>query len=83
MSEREEKCTHESPSNRRASTSEQGKDIPLTHSSSPAHYRHNNTFAAEIAANVSSKKRIAILEKAKVLGVKVTNADARVRAVEA
>ncbi|CAO1632191.1 unnamed protein product [Parajaminaea phylloscopi] len=44
---------------------------------------HNNTFAAEIAANVSSKKRIAILEKAKVLGVKVTNADARVRAVEA
>ncbi|PWN20653.1 ribosomal protein L32e [Microstroma glucosiphilum] len=24
---------------------------------------HNNTFAAEIAANVSSKKRIAILEK--------------------
>lgn len=26
-------------------------------------HRHNNTFAAEIAANVSSKKRIAILEK--------------------
>lgn len=47
-----------------------------------AHCRHNNTFAAEIAANVSSKKRIAILEKAKVLGVKVTNADARVRAIE-
>ena len=45
--------------------------------------RHNNTFAAEIASNVSSKKRIAILAKAKVLGVKVTNADARVRAVEA
>ncbi|PWN28165.1 putative 60S ribosomal protein L32 [Jaminaea rosea] len=44
---------------------------------------HNNTFAAEIASNVSSKKRIAILEKAKVLGVKVTNAEARVRAVEA
>ncbi|CAO1629482.1 unnamed protein product [Jaminaea pallidilutea] len=44
---------------------------------------HNTIFAAEIAANVSSKKRISILEKAKVLGVKVTNADARVRAVEA
>ncbi|CAO1623947.1 unnamed protein product [Sympodiomycopsis kandeliae] len=44
---------------------------------------HNNTFAAEIAANVSAKKRIAILEKAKVLGVKVTNAGARVRAEEA
>ncbi|KAI3620177.1 60S ribosomal protein L32 [Malassezia furfur] len=44
---------------------------------------HNNTFAAEVAHNVSSKKRIEILEKAKVLGVRVTNANARVRAQEA
>ncbi|WFD18883.1 60S ribosomal protein L32 [Malassezia caprae] len=54
---------------------------------------HNNTFAAEIAHNVSSKKRIQILEKcvyhdelttrAKILGVRVTNANARVRAQEA
>ena len=45
--------------------------------------RHNGSYAAEIAHNVSSKKRIDILEKAKVLGVKVTNAHARVRAEEA
>ncbi|PWN50424.1 putative 60S ribosomal protein L32 [Violaceomyces palustris] len=44
---------------------------------------HNASYAAEIAHNVSSKKRIEILEKAKVLGVKVTNANARVRAEEA
>lgn len=44
---------------------------------------HNASYAAEIAHNVSSRKRIEILEKAKVLGVKVTNANARVRAEEA
>ncbi|CBQ70303.1 probable 60S ribosomal protein L32 [Sporisorium reilianum SRZ2] len=44
---------------------------------------HNGVYAAEIAHNVSSKKRIDILEKAKALGVKVTNASARVRAQEA
>jgi large subunit ribosomal protein L32e len=44
---------------------------------------HNKSFAAEIAHNVSSKKRIAILEKAKILGVKVTNSGARVRVEEA
>lgn len=38
---------------------------------------HTKTFAAEIAANVSSRKRLAILEKAKTLGVKVTNPKAR------
>ncbi|WFD33451.1 60S ribosomal protein L32 [Malassezia cuniculi] len=44
---------------------------------------HNNTFAAEVAHNVSSKKRVEILNKAKILGVRVTNANARVRAQEA
>ncbi|KAL9935483.1 hypothetical protein V8E36_005831 [Tilletia maclaganii] len=44
---------------------------------------HNSSFAAEIAHSVSARKRVEILEKAKVLGVKVTNANARVRAVEA
>lgn len=44
---------------------------------------HNNTFCAEVAHNVSSKKRVDILNKAKVLGVRVTNAHARVRAQEA
>lgn len=43
---------------------------------------HNGTFAAEIAHGVSSRKRIAIVEKARVLGVKVTNSNARVRTEE-
>lgn len=44
---------------------------------------HNQTFAAEIAHNVSARKRIAICEKAKVLGVRVTNSAAKVRVEEA
>lgn len=44
---------------------------------------HNGTFAAEIAHGVSSRKRVAIVEKARVLGVKVTNSNARVRTEEA
>jgi len=39
---------------------------------------HNKTFAAEIASAVSSRKRVDILAKAKQLGVKVTNAKAKV-----
>lgn len=39
---------------------------------------HNKTFAAEIASAVSSRKRVDILAKAKMLGVKVTNARAKV-----
>ncbi|ANB13204.1 ribosomal 60S subunit protein L32 [Sugiyamaella lignohabitans] len=38
---------------------------------------HTKTYAAEIAHNVSSRKRLAIVEKAKALGVKVTNASGR------
>lgn len=38
---------------------------------------HTKTYAAEIAHNVSSRKRLEIVEKAKTLGVKVTNAKAR------
>jgi len=44
---------------------------------------HNGTYAAEIAHGVSSRKRVAIVEKARVLGVKVTNSNARVRVEEA
>jgi large subunit ribosomal protein L32e len=39
---------------------------------------HNRTYAAEIAHNVSSRKRIDIIARAKQLGVKVTNPKAKV-----
>jgi len=44
---------------------------------------HNKSYVAEIAHGVSSRKRVEILEKARVLGVKVTNSNARVKAEEA
>lgn len=40
---------------------------------------HNRTYAAEIAHAVSSRKRVEIVAKAKALGVKVTNAKARLQ----
>ncbi|KAH6603598.1 60S ribosomal l32 [Trichoderma cornu-damae] len=39
---------------------------------------HNRTHAAEIASAVSSRKRIDIISRAKQIGVKVTNAKAKV-----
>ncbi|GAA5835872.1 hypothetical protein JCM5353_007725 [Sporobolomyces roseus] len=44
---------------------------------------NNKGYAAEIAHGVSARKRVAIVEKAKVLGVKVTNSQAKVRTEEA
>lgn len=44
---------------------------------------HSGKYAAIIAHGVSSKKRIEIVSRAKVLGVKVTNASAKLRTEEA
>ncbi|KAF8314319.1 ribosomal protein L32e [Clavulina sp. PMI_390] len=43
---------------------------------------HNNTFTAEIAHGVSSRHRIDIIERAKVLAVKITNPAAKLRSEE-
>lgn len=42
----------------------------------------NRTYCAEIAHNVSSRKRIAILDRAAQLDIKVTNASAKVKVEE-
>ena len=43
---------------------------------------HNRSYAAEVAHNVSAKKRIAIVELAQKLNVKLRNAAARLRSQE-
>jgi large subunit ribosomal protein L32e len=43
---------------------------------------HNRTYAAEVAHNVSSKKRAQIIMRANQLNIKVTNAHARLRGSE-
>jgi large subunit ribosomal protein L32e len=43
---------------------------------------HNRTYAATVAHNVSARIRRAIIERAEQLAVRVTNANARLRAEE-
>ncbi|KAK6905994.1 hypothetical protein V866_006877 [Kwoniella sp. B9012] len=44
---------------------------------------HSGKYAASIAHGVSSKKRVEIVARAKVLGVKITNPNAKLRTEEA
>lgn len=43
---------------------------------------HNRVYAAEIAHAVSSKTRVAIIERARQLDVKVINAAGKLRSIE-
>ncbi|KAH8600232.1 putative DnaJ protein like protein xdj1 [Bisporella sp. PMI_857] len=65
------KTRHLTPSGHKAFLVNNVSDVDLL-------LMHNKTFAAEIAHAVSSRKRIEIVARAKQLGVKVTNAKARV-----
>ena len=42
----------------------------------------NRSYAAEVAHNVSSRKRKEIIERAQQLDIKITNSNARVRTQE-
>ncbi|MCJ1465762.1 60S ribosomal protein L32 [Pseudocyphellaria aurata] len=65
------KTRHLMPSGHKAFLVHNSSDVDLL-------LMHNKTFAAEISHAVSSRKRVEIVAKARQLGVKVTNAKARV-----
>ncbi|KAI9742006.1 MAG: 60S ribosomal protein L32 [Cirrosporium novae-zelandiae] len=62
---------HMMPSGHKAFLVQNSRDVELL-------LMHNRIYAAEIGHAVSSRKRVEIIAKAKALGVKVTNAKARV-----
>ncbi|KAH8429540.1 60S ribosomal protein L32 [Aspergillus melleus] len=65
------KTRHMMPSGHKAFLVQNPKDVELL-------LMHNRTYAAEIGHAVSSRKRVDIIQKAKELGVKVTNPRGRV-----
>jgi len=65
------KTRHMMPSGHKAFVVQNTRDLDLL-------LMHNKTYAAEIGHAVSSRKRVDIVARAKQLGVKVTNAKARV-----
>ncbi|KAJ3569631.1 hypothetical protein NPX13_g6019 [Xylaria arbuscula] len=65
------KTRHMAPNGLKAFLVSNTKDVELL-------LMHKDTYAAEIAHNVSSRKRVDIIARAKQLGVKVTNAKAKV-----
>lgn len=64
------KTRHMAPSGHKAFLVSNPADVDLL-------LLHTKSYAAEIAHNVSSRKRVAIMDKAKALGVKVTNPKGR------
>jgi len=65
------KTRHMTPSGHKAFLVNNVKDVDML-------LMHNRVYAAEIAHNVSSRKRIEIISRAKELGVRVTNIKAKV-----
>ncbi|CAF9906620.1 MAG: 60S ribosomal protein L32 [Gomphillus americanus] len=65
------KTRHMTPSGHKTFLVQNTRDVELL-------LMHNKVFAAEIGHAVASRKRVEIIAKAKQLGVKVTNAKARV-----
>ncbi|KAK7726401.1 60S ribosomal protein L32 [Botryosphaeria dothidea] len=65
------KTRHMMPSGHKAFLVNNTRDVDIL-------LMHNRTYAAEIAHAVSARKRIEIVNRAKQLGVKVTNAKAKV-----
>ncbi|GAB7339246.1 hypothetical protein MBLNU457_5901t1 [Dothideomycetes sp. NU457] len=64
------KTRHMMPSGHKAFVVNNTRDLDLL-------LMHNQTYAAEIAHAVSSRKRVEIVQRAKQLGVKVTNGKAK------